>query len=1117
MADFPKSAVERARRTTRRPKAVVVLGMHRSGTSALTRVLNLLGCAMPSELNGPNFGNQEGHWEAVEMNRVNDEIFASAGSSWEDWGPINQDWVGSDLRASMLDRIGQVVADHVALGPLFVMKDPRASRVADLWIEALETSKVEPLVVLSLRNPAEVVASLEARDLMNRDYGQLLWLRYTLDAEHFSRGTRRVVYCYQNLVDNWHDETLRIKDALGVKFPRNSPKTHVEIEDFLKAKYRHHSVSDDSFLRDSSFSVWVRECYRILLEWVACGEDPEDYFVLDRIREALTDAYATFGRILLPMGIAGEYASGHRLQAELAEQAEAYRRLSEQAEEGIAQARAEEQQSREREAALAERLSAAVAEAAGLTEQLSAIQASTQEEQALAQRREAELMDRLTAGSAERAELQEQLAALQAASEAGAAQSGEREAQFVARIEAMTLKNDGLEKDLAVALSQVAAGNEWRRFLEEEVQGSKKAYLDEAARASDLAGRLSITESMLAQRDEELSQIWKKLALSENAVHDLERMAEKEKDRLGDLEAKHSQATRQVGELKASIASMDQVACEQQEQLSAMQAALQSTEQELNELEQRIAKVRAVIAREQEKGHITLAGMQWLGEAIAISRQFPKWWALLPSRSRRQRELEHFGRIGFFDAGKYLAMYPDVVDARLDPLEHFIRHGIYEGRFITSRGQQIRFWNGENADFGAVMGALAVGRHHRHGHAEGPQPVVSRREEENAEPAETYPEIPLVWDKDRLIIIDGTYPTPKNDAGSVEAVNFVQIFQRFGYQVYFVATASFNHSDLDATAMEARKNLEDMGVPILDSRYAPNISDLIRLKGGYFSVFFLSRIYSGGVFFEQIRTHTPRSQVIFNTVDLHGLRELREGTLKNDQAMINGSYQTLEREYHLTRMSDATIVVSFEEKKILDNELSDTNVHVIPLIREVPGTQAGFEGRANIGFIGGFKHTPNLDAVDYFIADIWPLIREKLPEAEFHVMGADMPEDLRNLSAPGVRIIGQVDDLQVAFDTLLMSVAPLRVGAGAKGKVVSSLSHGLPCVVTPVAAEGMALDGVLVGSDPAEFAERVVTLYRDRALWDRLSRAGIAQMAKENSLETGLSRIEGLLASLTKR
>ena len=131
-------------------------------------------------------------------------------------------------------------------------------------------------------------------------------------------------------------------------------------------------------------------------------------------------------------------------------------------------------------------------------------------------------------------------------------------------------------------------------------------------------------------------------------------------------------------------------------------------------------------------------------------------------------------------------------------------------------------------------------------------------------------------------------------------------------------------------------------------------------------------------------------------------------------------------------------------------------------------------------------------------------------------MGADMPEDMRSIAAPGVRMIGQVDDLQAAFDTLLMSVAPLRVGAGAKGKVVSSLSHGLPCVVSPVAAEGMALGGVLVGSDPAEFAERVVTLYRDRALWERLSRAGIAQVSKENSFETGVLRIEGLLSSIVK-
>lgn len=151
-----------------------MLGMHRSGTSACTRVLNLLGCALSDNLLGAVEGNESGHWEPFEVVTLNDKILESAGSSHDDWGPLNAAWRQSAIRAQMVSRAREIITDHTNIGPLFAIKDPRICRLADVWLEAATDAGVDPLVLLMLRNPVEVASSLEARDLMADGYGELL-------------------------------------------------------------------------------------------------------------------------------------------------------------------------------------------------------------------------------------------------------------------------------------------------------------------------------------------------------------------------------------------------------------------------------------------------------------------------------------------------------------------------------------------------------------------------------------------------------------------------------------------------------------------------------------------------------------------------------------------------------------------------------------------------------------------------------------------------------------------------------------------------------------------------------------------------------------------------------
>jgi len=215
-------------------RALVVGGMHRSGTSALTRVLSLMGAELPDTLiSGRERLGDEDYWESRAVVDLNQEILTANLSWWAGWQSI--DTATMEDRATWLERAREVVRQEFGGSRLAVLKDPRVSRLLPLWTEALEAEGFVVGNILSLRQPSEVASSLSRRDGLIGPASALGWLAHTLDFERDSRGTPRVVVSLDNLVHDWRREVDRIGAALGLSWPRGADEVADEVDGFVSA------------------------------------------------------------------------------------------------------------------------------------------------------------------------------------------------------------------------------------------------------------------------------------------------------------------------------------------------------------------------------------------------------------------------------------------------------------------------------------------------------------------------------------------------------------------------------------------------------------------------------------------------------------------------------------------------------------------------------------------------------------------------------------------------------------------------------------------------------------------------------------------------------------------
>ena len=280
--------------------ALLVLGMHRSGTSALTRLLNIAGAELPANMLMSNPSNVSGHWESQPLLEYHDAMLAELGSSWQDWRALDIDNIPTERRVEIRNEIAGILKTEYGDEPLFVVKEPRVCRFLPLFIDALTDIGATVRVALIFRNPLEVMASLEERNGLAPSASALLWLRHVLDAEAASRALPRAIVTYEGLLGDWRSALKLIGKSTGVRFSytrEGSKEIDKNVARFLDPSLRHYSRRRHEISLDPILRGWIEETYDAMQTLARNQESKMATAALNAIHRELNRAEPIFHRL----------------------------------------------------------------------------------------------------------------------------------------------------------------------------------------------------------------------------------------------------------------------------------------------------------------------------------------------------------------------------------------------------------------------------------------------------------------------------------------------------------------------------------------------------------------------------------------------------------------------------------------------------------------------------------------------------------------------------------------------------------------------------------------------------------------------------------------------------
>jgi hypothetical protein len=344
-----------------------------------------------------------------------------------------------------------------------------------------------------------------------------------------------------------------------------------------------------------------------------------------------------------------------------------------------------------------------------------------------------------------------------------------------------------------------------------------------------------------------------------------------------------------------------------------------------------------------------------------------------------------------------------------------------------------------------------------------------------------------------LLIIGQTFPEPTTTAAGGRMLQLIEMFISHGYAITFASSASSSEKsfNLDSLGVATQK------ITINDSSF----DDFVRQLNPTLVLF--DRFITEEQFAWRVTQSCPKALKILDTEDLHFLRKARQQALKNatDVKDANLFTETAKREIASILRCDLSLIISEFEMKLLTDTfaVSKEILYYLPfMVTKLPDSSnfPEFEQRTNFMTIGNLLHGPNVDSVLYLKKEIWPLIKKQLPQAELYIYGNYAPQHILELhnQKQGFYIMGWADSVAHVMQKARVCLAPLRFGAGLKGKLLDAMLYGTPGVTTSIGAEGMYGDlpmpGVIADT-PEAFAELSVAIYSNKIKWQQNAQRGV--------------------------
>ena len=345
-----------------------------------------------------------------------------------------------------------------------------------------------------------------------------------------------------------------------------------------------------------------------------------------------------------------------------------------------------------------------------------------------------------------------------------------------------------------------------------------------------------------------------------------------------------------------------------------------------------------------------------------------------------------------------------------------------------------------------------------------------------------------------VLIIDEIIPEFNKDSGSRRLTEIIKLLLKNKVSVFLIADLKQYKYKSDYI-----QKFKDLGVNV----YQPSIDqkgqlvtkeDFIKLITPKIDFAWLHRPTIFSKFQSLVKTANPNIKLVFDMVDFHYVRLLREYELNKDEALKAEAEKFLKIELENCKNADVVIAISTTDKELLKQHFNtDEKVVLISNIHQhidKSDNFNSFENRNDLLFVGSFRHDPNSDAVKYLKENIMPLVWKDIPDLKVNIIGSYITDEIEALASDKFKLLGFVDDLNAVINTTKLFVAPLRFGAGIKGKIGQSLEHSLPLVTTNVGAEGFDFGNqkqIMIANNAEAIAQKVIDLYTNKILWEEAS------------------------------